>query len=374
MQAMRADLASVTSSLAACLDGSIESLARIPHGPAGDWEGLIRAACRELVLPALGGRLREVGVQPPPEVAEFLATVEELNCARNIQILDEMRTITSILNGEGIEPVALKGAAFLLAGVYPEPGCRYLCDLDLLVPHSDLPAAAEALERAGYRQDGRDAMARFRHHYPQLQLPCAEGVCGVPVELHHSLGHGVSRRILSGEEMVRGSQLVEWNGVRIRVPSPEHLATHLILHSQVHHSYSERIWPPIRAMYDLAVLDRHFGPRIPWADIHRRFRSCGHQSTLLLHLLQVRKTLGMPLPFAFELGWSGRARWLRRQALNRWPALRMADPIYLASATLSRRIQFLTSIISAPGGWKSAAQTLVRPGFYRRLLAEIVLR
>jgi hypothetical protein len=370
MQALRSDLAS----LAACLDGSFERLARIPHGPAGEWEGLIRAASRELVLPALSGRLRQVGVALPPEVAEFLATVEELNDSRNIRILEEMRTIASILNGVGIEPVALKGAAFLLAGVYPKPGSRYLCDLDLLVPHSDLPAAAEALERDGYLQDGRDAMAGFRHHYPQLQRPCAGGVCGVPVELHHSLGHGVSRRILSGEDMLRGSRPVEWNGVRIRVPSPEHLATHLVLHSQVHHSYSERIWPPIRAMYDLAVLDRHFGPRLNWADVHSRFQSCGHQATLLLHLLQARETLGMPLPFAFKLGWTGRARWMRRQALNRWPSLRMADPVYLASATLSRRIQFLTSIVSAPGGWKSAAQTLVRPGFYRRLLAEIVLR
>src|SRR5579863_496926 len=357
MKVLRSDLAS----LAACLDGSVESPARIPHGPEGDWEGLVRAASRELVLPALNRHFRQIDVEPPPEIAEFLATVEDLNCSRNIRILEQMRAIASILNGVGIEPVALKGAAFLLAGVYPKPGCRYLCDLDLLVPRSDLRAAAEALERDGYRQDGRDAMARFRHHYPQLQQPCAGGFSGVPVELHHSLGHGVSRRILSGEEMLRGSQLTEWNGVRIRVPSPEHLATHLILHSQVHHSYSERIWPPIRAMYDLAALDRHFGPRLNWADVERRFQSCGQRSTLLLHLFQVRKTLGMSLPFAFNLGWIGRARWMRRQALNRWPALRMADPVYLASATLSRRIQFLTSIVSAPGGWKSAAQTLVRP-------------
>jgi hypothetical protein len=370
MKTLRSDLAS----LAACLDGSVESLARTPHGPEADWEGLVRAASREFVLPALGRRLRQVGVQPPPEVAEFLATVEDLNSSRNIRILEEMRAIASILNGVGIEPVALKGAAFLLAGVYPKPGCRYLCDLDLLVSHSDLPAAADALERDGYRQDARDAMARFRHHYPQLQRPFAGGDGSVPVELHHSLGHGVSRRILSGEEVLRGSRLAEWDGVRIRVPSPEHLATHLILHSQVHHSYSERIWPPIRAMYDLAALDRHFGPRLDWADVQRRFQSCCQRSTMLLHFLQVRKTLGMPLPFAFNLSWIGRARWMRRQALHRWPALRLADPVYLASATLSRRIQFLTSIVSAPGGWKSAAQTLVRPDFYRRLLAEIVLR
>jgi hypothetical protein len=46
----------------------------------------------------------------------------------------------------------------------------------------------------------------------------------------------------------------------------------------------------------------------------------------------------------------------------------------MASATLSRRIQFLASILSVPGGWKFAARTLYRSDFYRRLLAEIVLR
>jgi hypothetical protein len=250
-----------------------------------------------------------------------------------------------------------------------------LCDLDLLVTHSQLAAAAEVLERDGYLQDGRDALGRFRHHYPQLQRPrSADGSGSAPVELHHALGHGVSRKLLSGEDMVRGSSVKEWNGVRIRVPSPEHLLIHLISHSQVHHSYSERIWPPLRAMYDLALLDRCLARCLDWEQVRRRFEVSGQESALLLHLLHVREALGMPLPFAFDLGPLGQVRWARRRALNRWPILRLADPLYLASATLSRRIQFLASILSVPGGWKFAARTLYRSDFYRRLLAEIVLR
>lgn len=371
---MKAPLADL-SFLAACLDGSPEALARIPNSPARDWEGLIRAAAAEFVLPALYRRLGEVGLRPPAEIAEFLAAVEELNCERNTRILEEMWTIASLLNQVGIEPVALKGAAFLLTEVYPGRGCRYLCDLDLLVPHLRLAAAAEALEQDGYRQDGRDAMARFRHHYPQLQRPrAADGSGSAPVELHHSLGHDLSRRILSAADVFRGSRVIERNGVRLRVPAPEHLVTHLILHSQVHHCYSERIWPPLRAIYDLAVLDRRFGPDLDWTEIQQRFGSCGQESTLLLHLLEVRRTLGMRPPFVFRLSSIGRVRWFRRRALSWWPLLRFADPVYLASATLSRRIQFLTSVVSASGGLKCAFRTLFQPGFYRRLLAEIVLR
>ena len=366
-----------TALLTACLAGRAEKLDRPARVDLSQeaWEDLIREAAGEFVLPVLNRRLGEIGLKPPGEVAEFLAAVEELNGERNAQILEEAWAIARLLNGIGIEPVALKGVAFLLEGVYPGPGCRYLCDLDLLVPQARLAEAAEILERDGYRQDGRDAMARFRHHYPQLQRPrAADGSGSAPVELHHSLGHGPSKRILSGEAVWRGSTVRERDGVRLRVPSPEHLATHLILHSQLHHTYSERIWPPPRAIYDLVMLDRHFGEGLDWKEIRGRFWTDGQETTLLLHLLQVERTLGMARPFAFELRLLGRLRWARRQALNRRPALRLVDPVYLVSSTLSRRMQFLTSIAAAPGGWKYAARMLSQPGFYRRLLAEIALR
>ena len=338
-----------TAFLAACLDGSPARLARFPlesgeHDSGELWEGLVRVASREFLLPALHQRLNENGVRVPAEISDFLALVEELNAERNARILEEAWEIARLLNAVGIEPLALKGAAILLAGVYPRPGCRYLCDLDLLVPSSQVALGAETLKLDGYRQDGRDALARFRHHYPQLQKPRADedhpedGSGSAPLELHHSLGHGLSRRLLSGEEMLNSSSVLERNGVRIRIPSPEHLVTHLILHSQLHHSYSERIWAPQRAMYDLATINRHFGTALNWELVRERFRANGQELTLALHLLQTRKTLGMPFPLAFSLGWAGRLRWVRRKVLNRWPRLRLVDPVYLAYSTLSRRI------------------------------------
>jgi hypothetical protein len=340
-----------------------------------DWEGLIRLAADEFVLPALHERLEETGVKPPAEVGEFLAAVEEMNAERNARVLDEAVAIAEVLNAIGIEPVALKGAAFLIEGVYPRPGCRYLCDLDLLVPQSRLREAAAALEREGYRPDRSDAMAHFRHHYPQLQRPRgADGSGSAAVELHHSLGHGPSRKLLSADEVFRESSLREVNGARMRVPAPEHLATHLILHSQLHHRYRDRIWPPLRAMYDLAMLVRRFGSRLDWEEVRRLFCKAGEEPTLLLHLLQVQETLGLEPPLVVDLGPLEQVRWWRRQALNRRPLLRFADPYYLASAALSRRMQFLTSVASAPGGWKHAALMLFRRGFYRRLLEDVALR
>jgi hypothetical protein len=370
MQTPRSGLACLT----ACLDGRPGRLLPLLPGSSEAWESLIAAAAGEFLLPALHSRVVDLGIQPPPEVAEFLAHVEELNGERNARLVSEMLAVGRLLNGIGIEPVALKGAAFLVSGVYPRPGCRYLCDIDLLVPATCVRDAAEVLENDGYRQDTRDMMAPFRHHYPQLQRPPADRGGSAPVELHHSLGHGSSRRLLSGAAVLRDSSVRILNGVRIRIPSEEHLLTHLIMHSQMHHSYCERIWPPLRAMYDLTVLDSHLSSRLVWQSVRRRFSAVRRESTLLLHLLHVRQSLGMPLPFEIELGPVAKARWARRQALSRWPTLRFCDPAYLVLSTVSRRSQFLASVVSARGGRRQAVRTLLRPAFYRRLLAEIALR
>ena len=355
--------------VAAIFDDRPERGSRSLRLADSDWDALIPAAASELMLPGLSRRLKEIGVETPPGTGDFLTAVEEMNCERNERILDEAVAIARMLNCIGIEPVLLKGAAYLVEEVYPDPGCRYLCDLDLLIPASRSKEALAAFEREGYRADTSDRMARFRHHYPQLQRPG-----GAPVELHHSLGHGLSRRLLSGEQILRNSRLLEWRGVLVRIPVPEHLVTHLILHSQIHHTYSERIWPPLRAMQDLSMLNRHFASRLDWAAVRERFRMQGEEHTLLLHLLQVSQTLGMPLPFAIEPQWILRARWMRRQVLHRFPKLRFIDPVYLGFSTLSRRIRFLKSVALVPGGWKHAVRTLLQRGFYGRLLAEISLR
>lgn len=342
------------SQLASCLAGLPTEIS--------DWEGFVRVASAELLLPALAGKI--------PDVDGFLSAVLELNRERNLRLLDDAREIAAVFNAIDIEPVLLKGAAYLVAGIYDDMGARYVCDLDLLVPAASLDEAADALIARGYVPDSTDAMARFRHHYPQLQKPGESS----PVELHHSIGAGVSRRILSGEEMVRDSQAMEWRGVRVRVPSPEHLATHLIVHSQVHHAYSEKIWPPLRALYDLSKLSSFFGNLLDWEAVRARFRKRGKETTLLLHLLQAQAVLGISPAFAFELGWVGRLRWQRRRILNRWPGLRFVDPVYVAMASLSRRMQFLKSAAGSPGGLREASGMLLRPGFYRRLLGEISLR
>jgi hypothetical protein len=330
-----------------------------------DWEDLIQIAATERVLPSL----RSLGgpSQFPGEVANFLSAVEDLNFERNEAILEELATVASLLNEAGIEPVLLKGVAYLLTGVYANPATRYLWDVDLLIPEPQLPSAVEVLGRNGFASDQNYRLGFFRHHHPPLKRPGS-----VHFELHHRLGMGICQSLLPASEVLAQSALHDFQGARVRIPSPEHLMAHLIMHSQVQHSYNERIWPPIRAMYDLTLLRRRFDMAIDWTSMQLRFRRARQSAVLALHLLQVREVLGLQTPFPIRLTGLTYLRWFRRKLLRELPALRFIDPIYMYSTVMIRRLRLLRNVLAAPGGLRHVAREFLAPGIYQRLLTDII--
>ena len=323
----------------------------------------------ELVLPALHERIATLNLAAhlPTDIENCLSAVAELNRERNSEILYQLREIAAALNRAGIEPVVLKGLAYLLTGTYSDAAARYLSDIDLLVPKAQLRSAVEVLQGYGYQPDETDPVASFRHH-----LPTFSRAGSLPVELHHSVGLGVCQKILPAEELIHNSSLMTWNGVRVRIPSPDHLVTHLIIHSQLVHPYVERIWPPLRALYDLASLERRFETSIGWAEIAQRFQSRRQYATFFLHLLQAEQSLGTPLQLAVSMLWSERLRWSRRQLLRRFPKLRFVDPLFLFYSVVSRRARVVKRMILS-GTWKHVIKRLLRPALYRRLVSEIDL-
>jgi hypothetical protein len=350
------------------LPACFNEAASVPSCGGIVWEDLIRTAGREAVLPALHSRLENLGVWPqlPVEVASFLFAVEELNLERNRAILTELTTVALLLNEAGIEPVLLKGTAYCALGVYENPATRYMWDVDLFIPEPQLSTAVEVLVRNGFEQNS-SPLAHFRHHHPPLQRNGS-----IAFELHHVLGMGVCESLLPARDLFEQSLGYEFHGARVRVPCPEHLMMHLIMHSQIQHSYHERIWPPLRAMYDLVLLNRRFAGELDWSAIRSRFRKVGESGTLDLHLLQTRNVLGAEIPYPIRLTAITYLRWIRRELLRALPPLRYLDPIYMYSTVLVRRLRLMRNALSTPGGWRHITKELLAPGTYRRLLVDII--
>ena len=326
------------------------------------WEKLIRKASIEQVLPGLAGRTHLLGIQDtlPPEILSTFAAAESLNRERNQVILTEALFAAMLLNRIGIQPVGLKGIAYLLSGIYSNPAARFVADIDFLVPQSQLPAAIAQLDRHGYFESDSDRLFQFRHHHSAMRR------AGLPhIELHHRVGIGVCDRVLPASAILLEAKPITIDGATILVPSPVQLATHLVLHSQLAHPYDNRIFPPLRAMVDLVHLQSRFTSQIDWSAIEKTYRAAGESATLALHLQHTNHLLGTN----FAVSNLPRLRWYRRLVLNRYPLLRFLDPIYLLMSLFSRRLRLVPQILSHPAAWPKVLRTFTSPAFYRNLFA-----
>lgn len=331
------------------------------------WEQLFQTATDEDVLPTLAAVLNEgVDICAPPEISDFLSAVLELNRQRNQHIWQDLKATARLLNGVGIEPVLLKGAAYVACGVYPDPGARYLLDLDLLVPEPQLDDAVRHLIDNGYVEDQNDRFGRFRHHRPPLRRD------SVPLELHHKLGLGPCQSMLPAKEVLENASELELDGIRVFVPSATHLVTHLVMHSQIQHHYNERIWPPLRASYDLLRLQCHYRQSIEWTEVERRFKAAGRIDLLLLHLIDVRDALGVQPVVDCQLSPLGSVRCFRRCVLRRFPALRYLDPVHMFSTVFIPRLRLLRSVLAQRAGFKVLLSQVLSPGIYHRIFWDII--
>jgi hypothetical protein len=225
----------------------------------------------------------------------------------------------------------------------------------------------QVLKQNGFESDTDDRLGHFRHHHPPLQRRGS-----IAFELHHSLGMGICNSLLPASDVLEQAAACDFRGATIRVPSAEHLMAHLIMHSQIRHPYNERIWPPLRAMYDLLLLRRRFESELDWSAIEFWFRKAGQCDVLALHLLQVREVLGAQTPFPVRLTGLTYLRWVRRKLLRALPGVRFLDPIYMYSILFVPRFRLLQNALASPGGCRRLAGELLAAGFYKRFLTDII--
>ena len=153
------------------------------------------------------------------------------NYRSNTLLLRELSTVLGSLSVNQVECIVLKGAA-LLTSLYPDPGLRYMCDIDLLVRPQQLPRVIEVLQGCGYRplsfQLGKDLRGQVMY--------VKDGKPAIYIEPHWSLGSAYSYagRIDIEDVWQRANKLKVAN-VDTLVLSREDCLLHLCLHLFLHY-------------------------------------------------------------------------------------------------------------------------------------------
>ena len=285
--------------LAALLDPAGVLSDHVDTSPDRDWLALFRLATAHLVAPSLYATLaaRTQLDRIPPDVCEALAALYQLNHQRNRRLRAVLRDTVQLLNQAGIEPLLLKGAIALLPDQYPHAFARMLGDLDLGVAGTEAHRAAEVLRAAGFYCAPNINPANWssdHHHLVPLFHPSGDGY----VEIHQELfvTH-VPKVALSLPMMQASTQTLDWDGLRLRIPSLEHR----LLHNALHHQLQDQAFffgrLSLRQLLEFAQLRALPGATdLDWPGLFQRLDAAQANDAVCGYLLAAQRLFGQPLP------------------------------------------------------------------------------
>jgi len=214
-----------------------------------DWPTLLQQAMHHGVDAFLYPALLQYPAdqQPPPAIMARWRQQSLYEAVSAVHREAQTRELLAALTEAHIRAVPLKGA-WLATHVYPEPGQRPMCDIDLLVPPQELARAQEALRQLGYTPQGIIASIELDS---DQTYTCPRHAW--PLELHWSLGVAINPplhqpKITHLEERLVPETLL---GVPILALCPEEQLVHLAYHI-LHH----RFVLPLRGYLDIALLSR----------------------------------------------------------------------------------------------------------------------
>jgi hypothetical protein len=286
-----------------------------------DWMAVLWLANGALVTPQLHAAAERAGTLDdlPEEVRTFTAEVWRRNRERNRRLLAQLDEALAALNAVGVEPVLLKGAAIWASLGRPAAFDRMMNDLDLLVRPDEVARALEGLQATGFpvvhRYEGADL-----HVIAERGRPSDVGV----IDLHQRAPGPPG--LAETPDLTELADVVEWNGVRARLPQPAVQAWFLVLHDQIHDGDYWRGGFALRHLLDLAML----AEGIDWGRLRGFARTRLAAHVLDAQLVAAHRLAGAAIPDSVRRSAWARLQYARHMAQFCWPAL--AAPLAAAGA------------------------------------------
>ncbi|BCG57428.1 nucleotidyltransferase domain-containing protein [Paenibacillus sp. URB8-2] len=152
-----------------------------------DWEEFVKLALHHRVYPNLYPKMKNLGEDAvPAEVIGCLYAHYSRNTFQMLHLSAEMEFLDGELARRNIRALFLKGPV-IAKDLYGDISLRTSCDLDLLIPMSELSGAESMLSSLGYIKDDYIHTVlndwKWRHHHTTFTHPKK----GVKVELHWRL-------------------------------------------------------------------------------------------------------------------------------------------------------------------------------------------
>ena len=260
-----------------------------------EWELIVRQARNAKVLGSVAARVKAAGdlhALPEP-LRNHLESAILVAEQQKISVNYELQRIEKALHGAVAQPIALKGAAYLLADL-PLADGRMFSDIDLFFPRAEIPLVESQLLMHGWiRKPVDDYDNRYYREWMHEIPPLVHFRRGSVLDIHHNIvptlrsyGPDPTRLLLEA--------IPDYAPDGFRVLKP----VDMILHSTAHLFLETDFSTGFRGILDLDGLFRHFGnPEQPfWMELIERAEAHNLVPFLKLGLRYSHRILNTPLP------------------------------------------------------------------------------
>ncbi len=238
-------------------------------------------------------RAQALRVQLGDEAVEALHRSRLHHLVRNESLARNLADIAAAFVRVGVPMLVLKGP-WLAFHAYGDPGTRPVGDIDLLVDERDYLPALTALHAVGYTEtaplpDTGAAALRRAHYAEQLRFT---GIGRRPLELHFRLVN-IGPPGAREDWVWSSSRPFVRAGLRLRVPGPEAMLLHLLIHANQHG------FAVARLLFDVRFALAKSGHEVDAARLSSRLAALGCGPSAYHGLLLARDLAGAAVPAAW---------------------------------------------------------------------------
>ena len=269
--------------------------ARLGELQATEWDLLLRVARHARLLGRIAEDVADAGLWGlvPERAARHLQSARTLVAHRQTHLTWEVDRILWALRDLDVPVIALKGVAYMLAGL-PAARGRLASDVDLMVPESSLAMVESRLLERGWMRGAIEYYddryyRRWMHEIPPLRHAERD----TEIDIHHRIVPRTSRFHFDPALLLE--RVSPLPGCRAFVLAPEDMVLHALLHLLLEGDPQEGL--RLRDLVDVAGLVGDFGlePAF-WDRLVVRAEQLGLGRLLYYGLRQTSALLGTQVP------------------------------------------------------------------------------
>ena len=261
------------------------------------WENISELSKLHGVTPFLFYRTRQLGIPVPEKIRKEWLGIYLYNLAQDQKARRQIKELKEFLDPKGIPFILLKGASAMLR-LYPEPGLRTFCDLDILIPPDRVPQFKKAMTIAGYKASSEmnspedEELFKFEGHLDPLRKEE-----GFAIEPHLSILSGRGTHLIAVPEVWEEKEEASSDGIMDYHLNKEHSIIHALVDCVKHLSGSGFI--EVKWFIDLLYAINTW--RIDWSKIMNISRTWSVEKEILPFVVTLNQYWQTEIPMATQV-------------------------------------------------------------------------